>query len=342
MHSRGMTAAVTRRLTRHASTVALGMLFLFLSVLAYLSLCALPCENAKLKSHMEEHDDGTPYEDVEKFSAAKQYHSFITIIVLSAPKSHGLRDVLRQTWLSEITKDTLVRFVVGTKGLDKSSITMLEYENEENNDMVLLKDFKDSYEDLTHKLIAAFSWVDENIATKYVLKVDDDTFARMDKIHNELQDKPRARLYWGFFNGAANVKRSGQWAEPAWHLCDRYLPYARGGGYVLSADLVHYIVKNSLFLQKFKAEDVSVGAWLGPLNVQRIHDVRFDTEYRSRGCHNDYIVTHKQSSTDMRDKWSHMKETGLLCKYVHRMHNSYNYNWNVPSSQCCQRVPDIP
>lgn len=44
----------------------------------------------------------------------------------------------------------------------------------------------------------------------------------------------------------------------------------------------------------FRNEDVSVGAWLAGLDVRYVHDPRFDTEFRSRGCNNQYIITHKQ------------------------------------------------
>lgn len=47
---------------------------------------------------------------------------------------------------------------------------------------------------------------------------------------------------------------------------------------------------------RYNSEDVSVGAWLAGLNVHYVHDPRFDTEWTSRGCHNEYLVTHKQAS----------------------------------------------
>jgi len=61
------------------------------------------------------------------------------------------------------------------------------------------------------------------------------------------------------FVGAARVKQRGQWAEPNFHLCDRYLPYARGGGYIVSGDLVKYISDNKDLLQIYNSEDVSMG-----------------------------------------------------------------------------------
>ncbi len=88
--------------------------------------------------------------------------------------------------------------------------------------------------------------------------------------------------------------------EKRWILCDRYLPYALGGGYVISHDLVTFVSKNSDILQLYSNEDVSLGVWLAPLILNRVHDIRFDTEFESRGCSNNYFITHKQAILDMK------------------------------------------
>ena len=80
--------------------------------------------------------------------------------------------------------------------------------------------------------------------------------------------------------GGTTVHRRGKWAEADWFVCDRYVPYAVGGGYVLSADLVRYLNANADLLQRYRSEDVSLGLWLAPLRIHRVHDPRFDTEYR--------------------------------------------------------------
>ena len=83
----------------------------------------------------------------------------------------------------------------------------------------------------------------------------------------------------GYFTGRARVKTKGPWAEPNWlvfqrfyifqvfkkskildlrHLCDYYLPNARGGGYVLGKQNVDFIADNYDKLQKWNSEDISV------------------------------------------------------------------------------------
>lgn len=47
---------------------------------------------------------------------------------------------------------------------------------------------------------------------------------------------------------------------------------------------------------------MSVGAWLAGLKIKYVHDPRFDTEWQSRGCSNEYLITHKK----VRDKFPHI------------------------------------
>ena len=95
------------------------------------------------------------------------------------------------------------------------------------------------------KVIESMKWIMEHIAFDYLLKVDDDTFVRVNELLNRLQWKSTERLYWGFFNNGSEIVRKGKWAEPNQFICDRYVSYALGGEYVLSNDLVAYIVDNS-------------------------------------------------------------------------------------------------
>ena len=269
----------------------------------------------------------------------KSYQAFMVVLILTGPQNFEERDTIRETWLQGKPEHVLVFFVIGLNGLPIEEQKTLEFENSRHHDLLLLPDLRDSYYALTDKVLEAFAWIESNVDYSYVFKVDDDTYSRLDMITADLQsDKvPQERLYWGFFDGRAHVKRRGQWAEKNWILCDRYTPHALGGGYVLSQDLVAYIVRNTPFLQKFNSEDISVGTWLGPLDIHRIHDPRFDTEWESRGCSNKYIVTHKQEMKDIKEKHRNLKETGKLCTVEKKAKLSFEYNWKVPPTSCCIR-----
>ncbi|CAK9826667.1 Beta-1,3-galactosyltransferase 6 [Anthophora retusa] len=223
----------------------------------------------------------------------------------------------------------------------------LHSEEQKFNDLLLLSRLPDSYGTLTKKVLYAFKEIYEYFNFDFLMKCDDDTFMLIHKILKEL-DKweskgTKKELYWGFFNGRAQVKRSGPWKEMDWILCDYYLPYALGGGYILSYNLVKFIASNADILKLYKAEDVSVGLWVAPLaNIERKHDVRFDTEYRSRGCSNQYIITHKQTIENMKNMHEYYQASGALCAKEIRNRMSYRYNWTVPPSQCCNLQSGIP
>lgn len=262
------------------------------------------------------------------------------VAVLSSPSGAELRAAARNTWLRLGSgKPVAHKFFVGIKGLSETLVQSLEQESRDHHDdVVLLRDHEDSYDTLAAKMLAIFEWTATFYKFDFFLKLDDDSLARIDAICLELDKLSKfPNLYWGFFAGNAPVFRTGKWAERDWFLSDRYLPYARGGGYLLSSTLVRYMSTNSRHLQRYKSEDVAVGVWLAGLKVKRVHDPRFDTEYRSRGCSNSYLVTHKQTVRMMFDKYKSLRENGVLCPSQVRWRRSYVYNWKVPPSQCCVR-----
>ena len=344
------TASVTRRLERNASSILIGGLVLSLCVICFLTICKLPCEQEQIhRKYMQDknafHEGHEPkkrdYSELvarEKKSTTKSVTADLIVLIFTGPKNYDRRDVIRETWGSVVPENVIKYFVIGTKDMQIEEKATLDYENQVNYDLLLLPDLADSYYALTDKVLESFKWLKNNADYKFILKVDDDTYTRLDIIYQDLQNNlPEERLYWGFFDGRARVKRGGQWAEKKWILCDRYTVHAKGGGYVLSKDLVEYIVNNEKYLQKFNSEDVSVGTWLGPLDISRIHDTRFDTEWESRGCSNKYIITHKQEVKDIKDKHNSLQNSGKLCAKEHKNKLSYEYNWHVPPTECCIR-----
>ncbi|CAG9575867.1 unnamed protein product [Danaus chrysippus] len=251
-------------------------------------------------------------------------------------------------------------FVIGTQNLEKDKLIKIDNELSRSNDLLLLNKFEDSYENLTLKLLYSLDFLSNNLKQlKYVIKCDDDSFVRVDLIVKDLEAfgpkmddasissyvtyKETAQnqkgLYWGYFNGRAQVFLSGKWQEKKWFLCDTYLPYALGGGYVISNSIVDYISRNLEYLSIYNSEDVSMGVWTAALNgINRVHDTRFDTQWKSRGCDNNMLIRHKQSPSDMLQMYKNLIETkGLgLCKSQSVLRKSYKYNWNVLPSMCCK------
>ena len=282
----------------------------------------------------------------KKRSLLDDTHYLLVVLVLSSVQGRDRRDAIRETWMEgyrDSEHPVLVKFAIGTHGLSTTDIDVLTSEQLAFNDLLLLPDLQESYFNLTRKVLYSFVNLERNFDFSYLMKCDDDTFVVLVTILRELSERRSKRsLYWGFFDGRAHVKKAGKWAEKEWFLCDRYLPYALGGGYVLSHDLVRRINLAADGLQMYNSEDVSVGVWLSPYEAERKHDVRFDTEFVSRGCRNVYVVSHKQSINEMREKHLMLKTTGHLCEKEFQTRMSYIYNWDNEPSKCCERSRSVP
>ncbi|KAJ2948794.1 hypothetical protein O0L34_g8052 [Tuta absoluta] len=249
-------------------------------------------------------------------------------------------------------------FAIGTQDLSSSSIKTLVAENKVAGDLLLLENHTENYKTLSAKMLKSMEWVSENLKNlKYLIKTDDDSFLRIDLIIQNLEafapsmsdpqiadyvsykpNQPAAQgLYWGYFNGRARVYLSGKWKEEDWFLCDKYLPYALGGGYVISKKIVDYVARNSDVLSHYNSEDVSMGVWTAALTVHRVHDLRFDTEWTSRGCSDHMIIRHKQTAAAILEMYNHLSTSQgkKLCSSISEKRKSYRYKWDVLPSGCC-------
>jgi len=263
----------------------------------------------------------------------------LLVLVLSSPGNNQLRSTIRQTWLSLSKKNHNFQsyFVVGDRGLNTKQVYDLAQEKSRHSDLVVLP-LHDTYADLTKKLVKTLEFANKNFKFDFVLKCDDDTFVDVERVVAELAELQDPFLYWGFFDGRAPVQTRGKWADSSYKLCDRYVPYALGGGYVLGRELVSFIAENARMLELYNSEDAAMGAWLGGFKVTRKHDTRFDTEWKSRGCSNKFLVTHKQTEADMKIKWNRLTKYGNICEGAEtKVRLSYNYDWSKPPSECCVR-----
>ena len=213
-----------------------------------------------------------------KLKSPTKYLVLIMVMSTSTKEGRDARDTIRKTWMqicSMKEPPCLVLFVVGTFGLLSSTIEDLQVEAALNSDLLLLENLKDK--NLTRKVLESFVWADQNVNFSYLLKTDHDSFVFVNELHKVAyqyhQEKMNRRLYWGFFVYRGAV----QFNDYHWFLSTHYLPYAYGGGYMISSDLIHKVALTADCLQLYNNEDVSVGVWLSPYLIQRKHDRRFLT-----------------------------------------------------------------
>ena len=246
-----------------------------------------------LSSALSSHVLFTPPSSESSSSTAPHYLTFIVVLSTSTKGGRAARDTIRKTWAQDChnrTPPILVKFSIGTLGLSPLEMDDLAAEDKVHGDLLLLGNLHDTYSNLTRKVLYSFLWADQNLNFSYLLKTDHDTFVFVDNLYDEVyqfyQDGVN-KLYWGHFVRRARVitNPKSKWGEQNWFLCDHYFPYAYGGGYVISADLIHKIAITSDYLQLYNSEDVSVGVWLSAYQVQRKADKRFRTaHYNDHNC----------------------------------------------------------
>ena len=167
---------------------------------------------------------------------------------------------------------------MGVNGLNESQISKLREENNTHGDLVLLDDFTEGIWALTNKTIALMTWATENVDFTYLIKCDDDTFLYVNNTITELRRRSTTkRLYYGvmMYNHKPVHNKKSKWRDFSWDLSKRYTPFARGGCYILSADLVHLLVRQRHNLRRHHLEDVAVGMWLAPFDYERRNDDLF-------------------------------------------------------------------
>ena len=281
-------------------------------------------------------------------------HAYLLLLLIdSSPRSTELRNTIRATWLSDHNKqDKYVhRFVVGTANLKPVDMHNLACENQEYGDLLLLDNIDDPVKSMdwssSEKLIEAFLWALDNVVFTYVFKTNHATYVVLDPIVKELEEResrlPQNDLLWGFFAGGVQATKEGRLSEKNWLLCTHYLPFPQGGGYVMSHNLVSMLGMLSEDLQHYGHDDIALGVWLSPFNgIDKKHDVRFNTGYSSRGCNNAYLVTSRETSQSMFQRYSTFKKTGVVCQEEYSSRLSYVYNWTVSPNRCCMRQSGIP
>lgn len=239
----------------------------------------------------------------------------LVVLIMSAPGNIERRQAIRHTWALAVPEQVKIRFVLGTKFINHKTKTILNEEWETNKDLISLPNLEDNYKKLTIKLIQTLKWIHNKYTFTHLLKVDDDTFVRVREFLKVLQTKPTKGLYWGFILNDSTIHTEGQYAEPKPYICSKYVSYALGGGYALSEDLVTYITDNSDRLKVFANEDISVGTWLAPLDINMIHDDRF----RVMGdCKENQFIFHHSTIKDMIDFNERLALSNKFCPEASR------------------------
>lgn len=250
-----------------------------------------------------------PVEEVELF-----------VGIMSSSNHFAERMAVRKTWLqskSIQSSEVVARFFVALHA-NKDVNLQLKKEADYYGDIIILP-FIDRYDIVVLKTVAICEFGVRNVTAKYIMKCDDDTFVRIDSILDEVRAKHiPERLYMGSMNELHRPLRTGKWAVTVEEWPERIYPiYANGPGYILSEDIVHWIVEENQrgTLRLFKMEDVSVGLWVGQFAKDNDMKVKYEhsTRFAQAGCVPHYLSAHYQSPRQMLCLWDKLLSNDPRC-----------------------------
>lgn len=274
-------------------------------------------------------------EDARLPSSKDSY--FLVVLVHSALNGTERRNVIRSTWLSSEMTGTFpftFWFVLGVKGTSLSQQQLLTSEQSENGDLLMLWDVYNNYESLSERTLHSTHYIYSHYDFTYFLKTDDDMILNMPVLFHEMEHtRPRTRLYWGSFSCHNPPQTDGRWLESSWHSCDVYFPYAYGGMYVLTRDVVRLIANNAPSLQLYTCEDVSMGSWLAPYNLYRVNDIRIFIQHGTR-CSRGFIaihIPHRLASKLILKFYTNLKKKGVMCSTLVK---TEMLSWTSMPDQC--------
>ena len=268
--------------------------------------CALP-EISRSRGQKSGLDEGLGVSRTIWFS------TFLLIMVPIRQSDRKSRQLIRDTWFEGFrnSQDVALRFAVGHVAM--KPITYTE-ENKTFGDIVLLG-IKEHSNTLTNKTLAIINWAHHHVRFSYFMKCDDDTYVFVQNMINELRKRPTTtKLYQGrFMIDHPPIRGHAKWADNEWDLGPNYIPFALGGGYVISHDLVATLNEVSQRLKWHPNEDTAVGAWLSAFDHERRDDRRFCLQWRNKEasfCERPILVYifHEYRYEEVRRYFNHFHE----------------------------------
>lgn len=226
---------------------------------------------------------GTQQSDAAALLTQPKPQLFLFIGVLSGRGYRHRRLAVREGWANQaqhVAKGTTaIKFILSE---DERTPQVLK-EEEQYGDLAFLPE-KTNYKSILFKTFFIFQYAAEHFDFRYVLKTDDDTFVNVRPMLQQLrllcrsEDCRHERIYMGHLVVQAKVETAAnhKWNNVVFHNhtgLNTYPTYAMGGGYVLSADVVHTLlhVNQTMKLKFTPIEDATVGFWLMSMDLRFIH-----------------------------------------------------------------------
>jgi len=247
----------------------------------------------------------------------------LVVGVLSAPKNWERRTAVRETWMGLLgtERNVVVRFLIGKT--DPITEQRIQSEMADFGDVVRV-DVAEEYRNLLAKTQAFFQWATEYYEFAFAMKVDDDSFLRVNVLASEIAERIAMgidvkMIYEGFFHRNAHIMRSphAKFYEPFENFddCPTFLPYASGSGYLLSYDIMEYLARPPLPLRRLYNEDVAIGLWTSALQVNRKHRMDFFPEREpTKGiCTSSHVLQHRMRVSEFYECFRTIMSENATC-----------------------------
>ncbi|XP_065900509.1 beta-1,3-galactosyltransferase 6-like [Dysidea avara] len=245
------------------------------------------------------------------------FSTFLLIVIPVRPWGIKARQLIRDTWYKGFkdSKDCMLRFAVGGRDLGPNKRFEIAEENGTYGDIIYVDSIENS-RTLTNKTMSIMRWAHRHVKFSYLMKCDDDTYVFVKNMIAELKKRPTdTKLYYGIILvNNPPIRGNYLWADDEWDLGLVYLPFAMGGGYILSHDLVQLISVLSPRLKWHINEDTTIGAWLSAFDHERRTDNMFcqagKLSTNPPGC-NETILAHLffgYNDDEIRQQFYHIYE----------------------------------
>lgn len=300
-------------------------------------------------------EEGVPYlslasSDVIKLATAEPLFLFVGVV--TAPGYFLRREFIRKAWMRNPDigpgRQVEVKFFVGTPEPGKAAA--LDQEISEHGDIVVLP-VEDNYDNLTGKTLELLRWAVFYKRSKFVMKLDDDTYPNFHNLLPILRDSKETYSLHGHIFACAPVLNFTKWAEKKSVFNQPFYPtYAQGSGYILSYELAKDIGVTRYQDHKLTMlhnEDASVGLWIRRDKLVDIDlkDVVFkDLAARSTlyGCRENDVLSMNLQKQQMPCMWE--KEAsgarGVCCPETFRHDYHKEAGDLVPYSEAAAHVSE--
>ncbi|KAG1713911.1 Lactosylceramide 1,3-N-acetyl-beta-D-glucosaminyltransferase [Nymphon striatum] len=189
----------------------------------------------------------------------------IVFCIKSAVQNFERRQIVRNTWASELRKNSKFRvvFIIGhADGYVEMNKQFLDYEIKTFKDIVK-GNFLDTYRNITLKSVFLLSWANKFCPNvDYVMSMDDDTYINNDNLIAYLDSK---RQFLNFLAGYTLENKTpfrsplSKWYASYQSYPDNVYPkFAMGAGYIMSSDVVSKLHQCTINEPLFHLDDVFV------------------------------------------------------------------------------------